>query len=451
MTGFALQAMRARPIKTELIRLAAILLVAALAGGWSQQMPLMLLLGLGGFLGWHFLQLLKRYRWLKAGRAFPAGDSGTLWGYIDEQIRMLQIKSRKRKRRLNRYFSRFREAATALPDATVILERQGNITWCNPASQRLLGLEWPAAAGKNFAQLLQHPILSDYLAHGDHGSPLEFPSPADKTKVLSLFITPFGKRESQQLVVVRDITRLYHLDHARRDFIANVSHELRTPLTVISGFLETMEEAGVEQEGAGAFIPLMRQQARRMEETIGDLLVLSRLEMGDRRPADTVVDVAALLARIADEAEALSGDAGHRISLTADPALQLQGNEKELQSAFSNLVFNAVRHTPGRTHVRIDWALQGREARFSVTDTGEGIPARHIPRLTERFYRVDTARSRAPGGTGLGLAIVKHILQHHGSKLEISSQEGLGSCFSCRFPESRTLCRGQLSRLRPGG
>ncbi len=426
-----------KPIKIELIRLAAILSVAVVIGILSQQLILMLLLGLICFLCWHFIQLLKLYRRLKEGRSFPVNSSGTLWACVDEHIRTLQIKSQKRKRRLSQYFSRFREAATALPDATVILERQGNITWCNPASSMLLGLDWPEVAGKNFAQLLQHPILSDYLAHGDHSSPLEFASHTDKTKVLNLFITPFGKRENQQLVVVRDITRLYHLDHTRRDFIANVSHELRTPLTVISGFLETMEETYSEK--GGEFIPLMRRQAKRMDDTISDLLVLSRLEVDDKKTVEELVDVPALLARIADEAEALSGDAGHQISLTADPALLLRGDKKELQSAFSNLVFNAVRHTPGRAHVQIDWVMQGKEALFSVTDTGEGIPARHIPRLTERFYRIDAARSRDLGGTGLGLAIVKHILQHHGSALEISSQEGKGSCFSCRFPESRVV------------
>ncbi|MCF6354153.1 MAG: phosphate regulon sensor histidine kinase PhoR [Candidatus Polarisedimenticolaceae bacterium] len=428
-----------KPIKIELIRLAATLSVAVLIGLLSQQLILMLLLGLICFLCGHFIQLLKLYYRLKEGRSFPVNSSGTLWGYVNEHIRTLQIKSQKRKRRLSQYFSRFREAATALPDATVILERQGNIAWCNPASSMLLGLDWPEVAGKNFARLLQHPILSDYLAHGDHSNPLEFASHTDKTKVLSLFITPFGKRENQQLVVVRDITRLYHLDHTRRDFIANVSHELRTPLTVISGFLETMEETYSEK--GGEFIPLMRRQAKRMEDTISDLLVLSRLEVDGKKTVAEIVDVPALLARIADEAEALSGDAGHQISLTADPALLLRGDKKELQSAFSNLVFNAVRHTPGRAHVHIDWAMQGKEAQFSVTDTGEGIPARHIPRLTERFYRIDAARSRDLGGTGLGLAIVKHILQHHGSKLEISSQEGKGSCFSCRFPESRVVCQ----------
>lgn len=419
------------PIQIEFTRLAIILSAAVVMGILSDQLLLMLLLGMICFFCWHFIQLLRLYYRLKEGRSVLASKSNTVWACIDEHIRMLQIKSQKRKRRLNRYFSRFREAATALPDATVILERQGVISWCNPASSTLLGLDWPDAAGKNFVQCLQHPILSDYLAHGDHSSPLEFASHTDKTKVLSLFITPFGKRRSQQLLVVRDITRLYHLDRSRRDFIANVSHELRTPLTVISGFLETMEDAHTGE--GGEFIPLMRQQAKRMDETISDLLVLSRLEMGDKESVKKPVDVAALLTHLVDEAKVLSGSAGHQISLVADPDLLILGDKKELQSAFSNLIFNAVRHTSGKAYIQINWAMDGNEARFSVTDTGEGIPARHIPRLTERFYRIDAARSRDSGGTGLGLAIVKHILQCHGSKLDISSEEGKGSCFSCRF------------------
>jgi len=403
----------------------------------SDQLILMLLLGIGGFFFWHFIQLLKLYYRLKERRSLPVSSSDTLWAYMYEHIRALQIKSQKRKRRLNRYFSRFREAATALPDATVILGRHGNIRWCNPASSMLLGLDWPGVAGENLAHLLQHPLLTDFLSHGDHSHPLEFSSPVDKTKVLSLLITPFGRKRSQQLVVVRDITRLYHLDHARRDFIANVSHELRTPLTVISGFLETMEDTHTEK--GAEFIPLMRQQAKRMDDTITDLLVLSRLEMDDKEPATEPIDVAALLANITDAAKALSGKSEHQIGLNADSTLMLRGDKKELQSAFSNLIFNAVRHTPGKAHIQINWGSEDNEAKFSVTDTGEGIPARHIPRLTERFYRIDAARSRDSGGTGLGLAIVKHILQRHDSKLDISSQEGRGSCFSCRFPQSRVV------------
>jgi len=428
------------PIQIELTRLAVILLAAAVVGILSHQLTLALLLGIICFLCWHFIQLLRLYYQLKENRGIPAGAANTLWTQIHEHIRTLQIKSQRRKRRLNRYFSRFREAAMALPDATIILGRQGDIIWCNAASSALLGLDWPEVAGKNIAQLLQHSVLTDYLSHGDHSQPLEFSSDVDKTKVLSLLITPFGKKQSQQLVVVRDITRLYHLDDARRDFIANVSHELRTPLTVISGFLETMEETSTEK--GAEFIPLMRQQAKRMDDTISDLLVLSRLEMDDKDPDGELVDVAALLADIADEAKALSGEAQHQILLTADPALLLRGDKKELQSAFSNLIFNAVRHTPGKAHIQISWTIEGKEAQFSVTDTGEGIPARHIPRLTERFYRVDAARSRDSGGTGLGLAIVKHILQHHNSRLDITSQEGKGSCFSCRFPESRVVYQG---------
>jgi len=426
------------PRNTELIRLAAITLVSAAAGLLSGHPVPLLLAGAIVYLGWHFRQLLRLSRLLRENRPLRPPFPGGLWRGIFERIRQLQAKSRKRKRRLVRYFSRFREAAAALPDATVILGDQGHIEWCNPAARALLGLEWPQAAGKDFGRLMQHPVLADYLSKGDYGRPLELTSPVDKTKVLSLMITSFGRSRRQHLVVARDITRLYHLDRARRDFVANVSHELRTPLTVVSGFLETMEEDERMAETWGNSISLMRQQAKRMADTINDLLVLSRLEMNEEEPAGEPVAVARLLAGIAEEAGVLSGQARHRISLDADPGLLLKGDEKELRAAFSNLVFNAVRHTPGGSEIRIRWEADGRGAVFSVSDTGEGIPARHIPRLTERFYRVDAARSRESGGTGLGLAIVKHVLNRHGSKLQITSKEGKGSTFSCRFPPART-------------
>lgn len=423
------------PIKIELTHLVVIVAVATTIGILSNQPVAALLLGVICFLCWHFIQLLKLYYQLKHNSSIPVSSSNTIWAHVYEHIRGLQIKSQKRKRRLNRYFSRFREAATALPDATIILGAKGDIQWCNPASHLFLGLKWPEVAGENFAQHLQHPVLTDYLSQGDYSRPLEFSSQVDKTKVLSLSITSFGKKQSQHLAVVRDITRLYHLDQSRRDFIANVSHELRTPLTVISGFLETMEETHTKE--GSEFIPLMRQQAKRMDDTISDLLVLSRLEMDDTSPSEELVDIASLLAEIRDEAKALSGKAGHKITLSANPALLLYGDKKELQSAFSNLIFNAVRHTPGGAQIQINWSVEGKEALFSVTDTGEGIPARHIPRLTERFYRIDAARSRESGGTGLGLAIVKHILQRYDSNLGIASQEGKGSTFSCRFNKHR--------------
>ena len=247
------------PRNTELIRFTLITLLAAAIGLSTGHLVPLLLLGTVIYLGWHFYQLLRLSHLLGEKQPIQPPFPGGIWSGIFERIRQLQIKSQKRKRRLARYFSRFREAATALPDATIILGNQGNIEWCNPATQALLGLEWPQVAGESFGHLMQHPVLTEYLDKGDYSRPLELTSPADKTKVLSLMITSFGKRQSQHLVVARDITRLYHLDRARRDFVANVSHELRTPLTVVSGFLETMEDDERVVKDWENSITLMRQ------------------------------------------------------------------------------------------------------------------------------------------------------------------------------------------------
>lgn len=427
------------PVKTEAIHFAVIVFLSLL-GGWVSGQPLiLLLLGVIIYLGWHFYHLLRLSRQLNNNQPILLSSSSGLWIGVFEHIRQLQIKSRKRKQRLNRYFSRFREAATALPDAAIILGRRGDIEWCNPAAEILLGLHWPQVAGENFSQQMQHPILEEYLVNNEFSRPLEFTLPIDKRKVLSLLITPFGKKRRQHLVVVRDITRLYHLDQARRDFVANVSHELRTPLTVISGFLETMEDAEEFGSDWDTSIHLMRQQAKRMENTINDLLMLSRLEMDEAPPSPEPVQIEPLLLSIVNDAKALSNEAQHRFTLEVDPNVQFQGIEKELRGAFSNLIFNAVQYTPGGSEIRIRWQTDGEDVQLSIQDTGEGIPVRHIPRLTERFYRVDSARSRESGGTGLGLAIVKHVLSRHDGELLISSEEGKGSIFTCHFPKARVL------------
>lgn len=423
------------PWKTELSRLAAVLSIAFIGGIFSGYGLLGILLGLLAYLGWHLYQLTRLSNLLKERQnlepPFPAG----LWERVYGRIRDLQVKSHKRKRRLSRFHSRFREAVGALPDAAAILNEQDQIDWCNPAAHSLLGLAWPQTANSPITQLIRHPILAEYLDTGDYSRPIQLPSPVDGRKMLALQIIPFGQ-EHERLLVAQDITRIYHLDQVRRDFVANVSHELRTPLTVISGYLETMEESGHSNSMTPA-IGVMRQQSRRMQEIIDDLLVLSRLEMNEETAEHETVAITPMLQGIIKEAQALSGGDNHRLSLEADPQLKLLGSGKQLQSAFSNLIFNAIRHTPPGSEVQVSWEADDQGALLSISDSGEGIAARHIPRLTERFYRVDAGRSRESGGTGLGLAIVKHILGRHDGELLISSKEGRGSTFSCRFPPAR--------------
>ena len=420
------------------LQVSGLVLAALAAGVFTGQYFLFLFLLAAAMLGWHLRQLKRLKDHLRSGKPLPNRNGSGPWQEVYGQIRNLQTGNRKRKRRLSRFVKRFREAVTALPDAVVILGREKDIEWCNPATSSLLALHWPECADKRITTLFKDPVLIEYLQTGQYSKPLRLISPAEKSRVLSIRLTPFGKKKRQYLLMARDITRIYHLDQARRDFVANVSHELRTPLTVISGFLETLSDAEEDCPDLALSRGLMQQQAQRMTDIISDLLVLSRLEMDERTDMKDPVPVPGLLVTIIKEADALTRSSGHVIELDADEKLWLLGNSHELHSAFSNLIFNAIQHTPNRSEVRISWKADGSGARFCVSDTGEGIAARHIPRLTERFYRVDKGRSRSSGGTGLGLAIVKHIINHHDAELKIESEPGRGSTFCCHFPAART-------------
>ena len=388
---------------------------------------------LAGYTGWHLLQAVRLVRLLTGRRHLGTARPFGVWGDIHAAIAQLQARSRKRKQGLTRFASRFREAAGALPDAVVILNKHHLIQWANPAAARLLGIAWPESEQQLFPKAVGHPILDEYLQGAEFEQPLQFSPPANRGLVLSLRVTPFGRKQ-QLLVVARNITQLYQVNQVRRDFVSNVSHELRTPLTVLRGFLETMSTADNLPPGQGRALELMHRQTARMQAIVSDLLALSRLEMETDTSSWEPVAVARLLASVVEEAHALSGEAQHRISLQADPALHLTGDRSELRSAFSNLIFNAVLHTPPRSVIDVRWYAGDAKLRLTVADTGEGIPARHLPRLTERFYRVDKARSRQSGGTGLGLAIVKHVVQRHGGQLQIYSEDGKGSTFECEFP-----------------
>ena len=282
--------------------------------------------------------------------------------------------------------------------------------------------------------LAPDPVLGEYLAGRDFTRPLVIGSQADRTKVLSVFITPLKHKADWLMLVARDITRQYYLDTTKRDFVANVSHELRTPLTVISGLAEQLNMDEPDPATLSQSTGLILQQARRMNELVSDLLTLSRLEMQLEPAPDENVPVAELLTSIMEEARTVSGPAQHVLQLDIRSPEGLRGNTRELRTAFSNLVTNAIKHTPNQAEVRVEWLVDDQGAHLSVTDTGEGIAARHIPRLTERLYRVDASHSRDTGGTGLGLAIVKHVALVHGGLLEVTSRVGQGSCFSIRMP-----------------
>ena len=339
-----------------------------------------------------------------------------------------------RSRRLARQLRLLRDAAGALPDAVVLLDAEARVRWCNSAAQRLLGLRFPRDRGERIVDCLGSAPVAAWLEEGGIGELDEIPAPAAPEVHLCFSLIPL--RDQARLLLARDISALLHLEQVRRDFVANVSHELRTPLTVIHGYLEL-----IEPEDVPALAPMLdelRAQSKRMGQIVEDLLTLSRLET-QQRADDEDVAMRPLLATLRKEAEALSGGR-HAISLEDAANLDLRGSPHDLHSAFSNLVSNAVRYTPEGGRITIRWQREADGgARFSVTDTGYGIPAQHIPRLTERFYRVSSSRSRATGGTGLGLSIVKHVLALHRARLEIESEPGKGSTFSCVFAAERML------------
>ncbi len=400
-------------------------------------------LGFGLYIAVTLRNLHQLNKWL-VNKRDDVPDAGGLWGEVLDRIRALARETESREDRLTEMLTRFQNASTATPDAMLIVSGQHDIEWANAASERLFGIATPRDGGRRLINLVRHPAFVSYLDRGEYNEALEMSSPAQPERQLSVRIIPFGA--DQKLIIGRDITHLAQLERMRSNFVANISHELRTPLTVLTGFLETLKDSGpVSGPELGKHLQTMYAQAQRMARLVEDLLTLSRLETTLPARHEQTVNVPALLPALKETAELLSGARGHRIQLTADPGLMLLGNEEELRSAFSNLINNAVRYTPDRGEIRLRWALDGDRPVFTVRDSGEGIPPQHLPHLTERFYRVDTARSRDTGGTGLGLSIVKHILLRHEARLEIDSTLGEGSSFRCVFPAARAIPSGAAS------
>jgi two-component system phosphate regulon sensor histidine kinase PhoR len=329
--------------------------------------------------------------------------------------------------------TRFRRAAQALPDGVVILDSANRIEWCNHTAELHLQIDGRSDLGQPIANLVRDPQFIEYLASEEHGAPVRVSRGPGLS--LSLQLVQYG--EAQKLLLSRDMTQAERVETMRRDFVANVSHELRTPLTVLVGFLETVRELKLDPQRVRDYLGMMGEQSTRMQRIIDDLLTLSVLEAAPPPPPERV-RVGPLLARMRADAEALSGGR-HSVSLQGEPTMDLLGAESELASALANLVSNAIRYTPAGGSVRLVWGDGPEGASFSVADTGLGIAAEHIPRLTERFYRVDRSRSRETGGTGLGLAIVKHALARHQATLEVESKVGAGSRFTVRFASQRTV------------
>ncbi len=419
-----------RGISVELRRLLILGAIFGLMGLWLDQLSWILLAASLVYIFYTLRQLYRFNRWLRAKTDAEPPEAGGFWGEAFDNIYHLQRHQLQQQASLQAVINRVQETTSALRDGVIVLDWRGYLDWWNPAAQRLLGFH-TSDQGKSVINFIRHPRFVNYFEEGDYSEPLEMPSPRFSFKQLQFQITRFGKNE--RLIVVRDVTQLHKLEQMRQDFVANVSHELRTPLTVISGYLETLSDSNSLSAPWQRALDQMQQQARRMSLLVNDLLALSKLETTEPHHNQHLLPLAPLVRSIKSEAEALSGEKQHQFELEADPELELLGNEKELHSAFSNLVINAVKYTQPEGKIRLRLWRHRQQVCFSVSDNGPGFDSKHIPHLTERFYRVEASRNSATGGTGLGLAIVKHVLMRHDGELQISSKPGVGSIFTCVF------------------
>ena len=406
---------------------------------------------LGAWLGallWLLLDAWRAHRLLKVLRsdvsALPSRGAG-IWGELSERIRKLLRERDQQIRQSEDRLQEFLAAIQASPNGVVLLDEQGRIEWCNQTAAAQFGIDAERDLLQHLANLVRDPAFVAYLASWSYSRDVLINAPSNAGTrhghLMRLSVQVHTYADNRRMVLTRDITALEQADAMRRDFVANVTHEIRTPLTVLAGFVETLQNLPLSIEERTRYLALMAAQSHRMETLVNDLLTLSRLEGNAPPPGHQWTPVRALLAHSEDEAKGLSNrisPQGHRLDVKIEAESELGGAATELQSAMSNLLSNAVRYTPGGGSIEITWCrLPDGRAEFSVKDSGPGIAAEHIPRLTERFYRIDRSRSRETGGTGLGLAIVKHVAQRHGAELRIESRLGEGSRFTLVFPAAR--------------
>jgi len=378
-------------------------------------------------------EFAKLRRWAEQPRLSDPPEADGAWGEVFNLLHRHRRTTLRRRRQLAQLIVRTRRAAQALPYGVTVLDSGFRLDWCNEMARRQLDLDPERDRGAPIVNILRHPGFVGYLRSGNYAEPLRLQSGGANAPAFAVQLVAFDL--DAWLMLSQDVTRAERLEAMRRDFVANVSHELRTPLTVLSGFLETIQDLKLDPQRVRDYVDLMQPQAERMRRIIDDLLALSALEHAPP-PAEERIAIRPLLERLRAETEQLSGGR-HRIALHIDGQHDLRGSEREIASALLNLAGNAVRYTPAGGEIRLAWRSDSSGAEFVVTDTGIGIDAAHLPRLTERFYRVDRSRSRETGGTGLGLAIVKHALARHHATLAVESAPGKGSTFRARFPAAR--------------
>lgn len=410
------------------------LLAIAIVGFFTGALLPLLLAATLIFLFRQIQQISRFERWIGRGGKGDYPNTKGIWEDIYYHVYRLKKSEKRRKKKLRKLLEQFREFTGALPDAAVILGEDDVIEWANKAALKVLGLQ-SGDRGQRIPNLIRYPEFIRYLKSQDYQDAIILPSPVNANITLGVRIVSYGA--GLRLLLAQDVTQLKQMERMRKDFVANVSHELRTPLTVLKGYLETLQDM---DDGRSALVTgsleQMRGQTERMQHLVDDLLMLTRLETQQSRTI--CVDVPALLKQICSEGGMVDNSAG-RIELSLAGGANLYGDEQELRSAFTNLVGNALKYSSADSVVKVRWFQDGDTAVLEVEDRGIGISPEDIPRVTERFYRADAHHGRKISGTGLGLAIVKHVLMRHDGRLNIISELGKGSCFSCHFPLHR-LC-----------
>jgi two-component system, OmpR family, phosphate regulon sensor histidine kinase PhoR len=377
--------------------------------------------------------------WLRSAQTQPAPRDTGFWGEtgyrVEKALRGREHEAAAERERL----AQFLAAIDASPNGVLLLDADESIEWCNARAADHFGLDPVRDQGQLVTNLLRMPAFVSHLQSGDYEAPIEFTSPRGRATI-QVIVRPYGA--GQKLLLSQDVTDRERMEAMRRDFVANVSHEIRTPLTVLAGFVDTLASVPLSATEQPRVLALMRQQTTRIQSLVDDLLTLAQLEGSPRPASDHWVAADALVARVFADAELLSAGR-HELSLDAQPALEIAGIESELTSAMANLLGNAVRYTPDGGCIAVQWQVRAADgcAVFEVRDNGIGVAREHLPRLTERFYRVDGSRSRETGGTGLGLAIVKHVVQRHGGDIEMQSEPGKGSVFRLVLPAVRVRVR----------
>ena len=422
----------------EIVTLLLLLLAAIIIGAVTGHFIALLFLLMFFIIIKQITQINRFENWMRSGGIGKLPKSTGIWEEIYYHVYRLRKSERRRKKKLSNMIDQLRQSTEALPDAAIVLGINDEIDWTNKAARKIFGLQ-QTDKGQRIPNLIRFPEFIRYLKSGNYKESVTLPSPTDNRITLEVRIIPYGA--GLRLLLAQDISQVKKMERMRKDFVANVSHELRTPLTVLKGYLETLLDMDDQHSPllTSSFVQ-MQGQTERMQHLVDDLLLLTRLETQQKKTE--CVDIPSLLEQICNESDNLDNASG-RIKLNIETDAHIQGEEHELRSAFTNLLGNALKYSNIEYPITVRWFHDTKSLVLSIEDQGEGISKNDIPRVTERFFRVETKRVKKISGTGLGLAIVKHVLMRHDARLNITSVVGKGSCFSCHFPIERLCIKQQ--------